>query len=266
MTRSVFQRPLEDAVRALVRTVLSEATMKVRWNACYALGNAFRNPALPLGKCAFAGIRQPGRRRSESLCFSLTESAPWSHDAFSALCHVVTSCQNFKVRIKSAAALAVPARRGCYGDTTRFAHVWCSLATALKNSEDTNDFLEYRYSASLRHTLAQALLHLLGISEAQDVPVLGASLAGEEGKSIVQHLVRYLKGDGGGGGERDDEAGGERNSEGDSVDPQQRIGDLQQTLVRLKGLKAEGEGCAEEERKQVLVCFIEDLLKICEEL
>ena len=49
LTRAAFQRPLEDAVRALVHTVQSEATMKVRWNACYALGNAFRNPALPLG-------------------------------------------------------------------------------------------------------------------------------------------------------------------------------------------------------------------------
>lgn len=49
LSRAVFQRPLEDAVRALVKTVQSEATMKVRWNACYALGNAFRNPALSLG-------------------------------------------------------------------------------------------------------------------------------------------------------------------------------------------------------------------------
>lgn len=197
--------------------------------------------------------------------FLLTESAPWSHDAFSALCHVVTSCQNFKVRIKSAAALAVPARRGCYGDTERFACVWCSLATALRNSEDTNDFLEYRYSASLRHTLAQALLHLLSISEARDMAVLGASLAGEEGKTIREHLVKYLKGDGGGGGERDNEAEGERNSEGDGVNPQQRISDLQQTLIRLKDLKAGGEGPAEEEGKQLVVHFMEDLLKICEE-
>lgn len=50
MTRSAFQRPLEEAFVALVKTVQSEATMKVRWNACYALGNAFRNPALPLSE------------------------------------------------------------------------------------------------------------------------------------------------------------------------------------------------------------------------
>ncbi|XP_042168595.1 HEAT repeat-containing protein 6-like, partial [Oncorhynchus tshawytscha] len=100
LNRPGFQRPLEEAVSALVTTVQSEATMKVRWNACYALGNAFRNPALPL------------------------DSASWSGDAFSALCCVVTSCQNFKVRIKSAAALSVPACRHCYGDAERFGDVW----------------------------------------------------------------------------------------------------------------------------------------------
>uniref|UniRef100_A0A667Y1W1 HEAT repeat-containing protein 6 n=1 Tax=Myripristis murdjan TaxID=586833 RepID=A0A667Y1W1_9TELE len=193
LTRSVFQRPLEDAVRALVQTVQSEATMKVRWNACYALGNAFRNPALPLGKC----------------------SAPWSCDAFSALCSVVTSCKNFKVRIKSAAALSVPAHRGCYGDLERFRCVWRSLATALENSEDTNDFLEYRYCASLRHTLSQALLHLLSVSQSGDMPALGASLAGEEGTGIKEHLIKYLREE-----EAGDGAEGAKDGERDSVNLQ----------------------------------------------
>ncbi|XP_010748744.3 HEAT repeat-containing protein 6 [Larimichthys crocea] len=239
LTRSAFQRPLEDAVRALVKTVQSEATMKVRWNACYALGNAFRNPALPL------------------------DSALWSQDAFSSLCHVVTSCKNFKVRIKSAAALAVPGHRGCYGDVNRFSCVWRSLATALENSEDTNDFLEYRYSASLRHTLSQALLHLLSVSQSQDMPTLRESLSGDEGRGIKEHLIKYVKAEeGGGDGEQ-----GENDAGGDRFTPQQRVGGLQQTLIRLKGLKAEGEGRREEERgREVVVLFLEDLLKTCEEL
>ncbi|MED6248482.1 hypothetical protein ATANTOWER_000977 [Ataeniobius toweri] len=240
MTRPVFQRPLEDGVRALVKTVQSDAAMKVRWNACYALGNAFRNPSLPL------------------------ETALWAQDAFSALCHVVTSCENFKVRIKSAAALAVPAQRSCYGDTKRFICVWSSLSSALENSEDAVDFLEYRYSTSLRHTLSEALLHLLSLSKLQDMPELSASLAGEEGRGIKEHLIKYLKAEEGEektGGE--DEAREERNSGEESNHPQQRVGGLQHTLVRLKGLEAEEEGG---EEKEVVVRFLEDLLQICEEL
>lgn len=188
----------------------------------------------------------------------LSESALWSHDAFSALCHVVTSCKNFKVRIKSAAALAVPTRRGCYGDAQLFSHVWHSLAMALENSEDTNDFLEYRYSASLRHTLLQALLHLLSLSQTQDMPALSAALTGEQGRDIKTQMVKYL-------GEEEEEGGSgvgdqERDLERDSRQPQQKIGGLQQTLIRLKEMKAE-----DEEGKSIVVNFLEDLLKMCEE-
>ncbi|MEQ2214760.1 hypothetical protein XENOCAPTIV_019166, partial [Xenoophorus captivus] len=182
------------------------------------------------------------------VCFVMTETALWAQDAFSALCHVVTSCENFKVRIKSAAALAVPAQRSCYGDTKRFICVWSSLSSALENSEDAVDFLEYRYSTSLRHTLSEALLHLLSLSKLQDMPELSASLAGEEGRGIKEHLIKYLKAEEGEektGGE--DEAREERNSGEESNHPQQRVCGLQQTFVRLKGLEAEEEGGEEKE-------------------
>ncbi|XP_054611967.1 HEAT repeat-containing protein 6 isoform X2 [Dunckerocampus dactyliophorus] len=227
LSRSAFQRPLEDAVRALVKTVQSVATMKVRWNACYALGNAFRNPALPL------------------------DSASWSGDAFASLCNVVTSCKNLKVRIKSAAALAVPAHRRCYGDDERFGRVWHSLATALETSEDMHDFLEYRYSATLRHTLSRALLHLLHLSLPQDLPAICASLTGEEGRGIREHLIKYLQAEGGGEGEKD--AGG------DTLNCQQRVQTLQLTTTRLKAMKTEEE----ESSKDALIFFLEDLLKAC---
>lgn len=133
---------------------------------------------------------------------------------------------------------------------------------ALENSEDTNDFLEYRYSASLRHTLSRALLHLLGVSQPQDMPALGVSLAGEEGRGIKEHLIKYLRVEDGGG----EGAQGEKDTGGDGFTPQQRIGGLQETLIRLKGLKAEEEGRGEEQRgKEVVMNFLEDLLKTCEE-
>ena len=45
-----FAEIIEEAIQALISTVLIEAAMKVRLNACYAMGNVFKNPALPLGK------------------------------------------------------------------------------------------------------------------------------------------------------------------------------------------------------------------------
>lgn len=51
LSKPAFVQPLDQAMRALIDTARGDATMKVRWNACYALGNAFQNPALPLGEC-----------------------------------------------------------------------------------------------------------------------------------------------------------------------------------------------------------------------
>uniref|UniRef100_A0A8C7KWQ0 HEAT repeat-containing protein 6 n=1 Tax=Oncorhynchus kisutch TaxID=8019 RepID=A0A8C7KWQ0_ONCKI len=270
LTRPGFQRPLEEAVSALVTTVQSEATMKVRWNACYALGNAFRNPALPLGT---------------------HYSASWSGDAFSALCCVVTSCQNFKVRIKSAAALSVPACRHCYGDAERFGDVWRSLAAALEHSEETQDFLEYRYCSSLRHTLTHTLTHLLRLSQSQDMPALGMSLGMEEGRGFKEHLVKYLRGEGGTDGGRrgggtdggrgggTEGVGGTEGGRGETEGERERKGEervrtLGETLERLRSLCVDGEeegdegrdGGEEERSALVVVAFLEDVLRSCEEL
>lgn len=184
-----------------------------------------------------------------------TDSAPWAADAFSALCYGVTSIKNLKVQIKSAAALTVPAHRRYYGDTERFMTVWHSLAAALENSEDTGSFVGYNYYSSLRHTLAEALLHLLSVSQSQDMAALGTSLAGEEGRTIREHLINYLREEGGG-----EDADGEEVDRKNHVDPQQRIKDLQQNVNRLKSLDTEGE----ESGKTVVVDFLEDLLKSCE--
>uniref|UniRef100_A0A4W4GSU5 HEAT repeat-containing protein 6 n=1 Tax=Electrophorus electricus TaxID=8005 RepID=A0A4W4GSU5_ELEEL len=171
LSKPAFALPLQHAMRALTDTVRGDATMKVRWNACYALGNAFRNPGLPLG-----------------------EYTPTMY-AYSALSSAVTSCRNFKVRIKSAAALSVPASRERYGDTRQFAEVWSTLARALEHSGDTEDFLEYRYCTSLRSQLCHALLHLMTLCLSRDLPALAASLGSQSAPALRGFLVSYL-GDG----------------------------------------------------------------------
>lgn len=229
--KPVFEQPLLEAMRALIDTVRGDATMKVRWNACYALGNAFRNQHLPLG------------------------SAVWSTEAFSALSCVVTSCKNFKVRIKSAAALSVPATRECYGDSQQFSEVWRSLAQALEHSEETEDFLEYRYCASLRSQLCRALLHLLSLCQPDDLPALGSSVSGQSRPALQALLISHLRDEG-----LVPSAGADGEEALDHSTPEDGWTLLTDTLTRLKGLLGEPVMDSNEDLESVL-SFLQDVVR-----
>uniref|UniRef100_A0A8B9ME57 HEAT repeat-containing protein 6 n=1 Tax=Accipiter nisus TaxID=211598 RepID=A0A8B9ME57_9AVES len=195
-----FREAIEESLQALISTVQSEATMKVRWNACYALGNVFKNPALPLGE------------------------APWTTQAYSALSSVVKSCKNFKVRIKSAMALSIPSKRECYGSTEQFCQIWSALVIALQKSEDTEDFLEFKYSASLRTQICQALLHLLSLARSTDLPVIWETIT-ENGDAIKSYVLQYLK------------SGVEENEAGMHTDSYERERVLKGAIEHLGGIE-----------------------------
>ncbi|NWU95146.1 HEAT6 protein, partial [Upupa epops] len=202
-----FREAIEEALQALIATVQSEATMKVRWNACYALGNVFRNPALPLGE------------------------APWSTRAYSALSSVVKSCKNFKVRIKSAMALSIPSRRECYGSSEQFSQIWSSLVVALQKSEDTEDFLEFKYSASLRTQICRALLHLLSLAKSTDLPVIRDTIR-DHGDAVGSYVLQYLK------------SGAEENEAGTRTDVCEREAALKGAIEHLGGVEEQLESKA----------------------
>ncbi|KAF1631122.1 HEAT repeat-containing protein 6, partial [Eudyptes filholi] len=214
-----FREAIEESLQALISTVQSEATMKVRWNACYALGNVFKNPALPLGE------------------------APWTTQAYSALSSVVKSCKNFKVRIKSAMALSIPSKRECYGSAEQFCQIWSALVVALQKSEDTEDFLEFKYSASLRTQICQALLHLLSLAKSTDLPVIWETIT-EHGNAIKSYVLQYLK------------SGVEENEAGVQTDLCKRERVLKGAIEHLGGIEKQLEGKA---RVRVSV-YLEDVL------
>ncbi|XP_033027445.1 HEAT repeat-containing protein 6 [Lacerta agilis] len=216
-----FSQPIEESVHALISTVQSENRMKVCWNACYALGNVFKNPALPLGE------------------------ALWTAQAYNALTSVVKSCKNFKVRIKSAAALSVPAKRKCYGTPEQFSQIWSALVVALQRSEEAQDFLEFKYSASLRTQLCHALLHLLSLADEVDLPAIEKAVA-EHGEVIGSYMLQYLE-----SGVSEEEVGiGENFTE--------RSKFLERAVEHVRSIEELLEGCP---KKKGTVAYLEDILE-----
>ncbi|XP_006048111.4 HEAT repeat-containing protein 6 isoform X2 [Bubalus bubalis] len=216
-----FAEIIEEAIQALISTVLIEAAMKVRWNACYAMGNVFKNPALPL------------------------ETAPWTSQAYDALTSVVTSCKNFKVRIRSAAALAVPRRREHYGSVEQYAQIWDALVTALQKSEDTTDFLEFKYCASLRTQICQALIHLLSLASPSDLSCIRKTLE-LHGDMVQSYILQFLK------------SGTERDDTGAPHHPQERDQMVRTALGHINSVQA----LAGDPAKRAIVAFLEDTLTI----
>ncbi|XP_051014112.1 HEAT repeat-containing protein 6 [Acomys russatus] len=218
--RPRFAEIIEEAIQALISTVVHEAAMKVRWNACYAMGNVFKNPTLPLG------------------------TAPWTSQAYKALTSVVLSCKNFKVRIRSAAALSVPGKRAQYGSREQFTQIWDALVTALQKSEDTTDFLEFKYCASLRTHICQALFHLLSLASASDLPSIQESLE-LNGDMIRSYVLQFLK------------SGAEGDDPGAVHTPQERDQMVRAALKHTRSVQA----LAGDTAQGVIVGFLDDILR-----
>lgn len=140
-------------------------------------------------------------------------------------------------------ALSIPSRRECYGSTEQFCHVWSALVVALQKSEDTEDFLEFKYSSSLRTQICQALLHLLSLAKSTDLPVIWETIT-ENRDAIKSYVLQYLKSD------------AEENEAGTHTDLGEREGVLKGAIEHLGGLEKQLQGKA---RVRVSV-YLQDIL------
>ncbi|XP_073955828.1 HEAT repeat-containing protein 6 [Choristoneura fumiferana] len=124
----------EEAIGKLLDCACKVSNMKVRWNACYALGNAMRNDDL-------------------FTCFS-----GWQSQVFSNLCTLTRECKNLKVRINAAVALRAPSLRTQYGE--HYSLVWRGVLAAMENAANVDDFTEYKHKDNLIEQLSVTLAHL----------------------------------------------------------------------------------------------------------
>ncbi|PSN51517.1 hypothetical protein C0J52_09941 [Blattella germanica] len=159
-----FREPAERAVAILVKNASTGGYMKVRWNACYAIGNMLRNSAL------------------------YAEPFSWQSLVFGALAKLVQDMRNFKVRINAALALAVPACRRHYGP--HYITLWTALLDALDNSQNMDDFSEYKHRDNFLDQICISLSHLASLATKEDLSPLHDVLSFHL-DTLQQHLLKF---------------------------------------------------------------------------
>ncbi|KAI0231144.1 HEAT repeat-containing protein 6 [Lamellibrachia satsuma] len=167
--RSVDNSRFKETVQLCIETLIKNigtGSMKVRWNACYAVGRMLHNENLAVGE------------------------APWTHDLYTALTSVVKQCNNFKVKINAATALSVPRVRRCYGNAQEMASVWSSLVEALQTAELITDFGEFRYRENLVDQVCGTLVHLAKLLQQGDLDLVGASFS-DDPTLLQGYMLKY---------------------------------------------------------------------------
>jgi HEAT repeat-containing protein 6 len=152
MTTSLIQDPVFNqltlqAIEKLVQNILTGNNVKVKWNACYAIGNFMRNPVL----------------------FGDGFRSRWQDLVFPALCKITVHSPNFKVRTNAAAAMIVLKERRDYGH--HFGPIWSALLAALEASDNLHDFNEYNHRDNLQEQLCVALSHFIELASVEDLVV-----------------------------------------------------------------------------------------------
>ncbi|XP_053684923.1 HEAT repeat-containing protein 6 [Sabethes cyaneus] len=152
LSHAVWIQLCQKAVEKLMQNILATNNVKVKWNACYAIGNMMRN----------------------ELMFTEGQRINWQNQIFPALCQVAINSNNFKVRINSVSALSVIQSRSYYGGY--FIQIWSSLLKALEQSDNLIDYNEYKHRDNLQEQLCLSLSHFLGLAVREDLVAMGTEL------------------------------------------------------------------------------------------
>lgn len=170
-TNSKWQTKCVDAIKCLVEQAKltgGNSNMKVKWNACYAIGNFMKN----------------------SVIFDLdTKLYNWQESVYQTLSDITVKCANFKVRINGAAALAIPSKRIYYNKY--YLNVWSGCLTALYQANCLTDFNEYNHRDNLLDQLCITISHLLSLATLDDLSEIENILL-QHMDSTKQNWIRVI--------------------------------------------------------------------------
>lgn len=136
------QMPVK-AAQTLAHSATRISNMKVKWNACYAIGNMLKNEALH------------------------SASDSWQGLVLSALCNLVVRCTNFKVRANATTAISYVSKREYFG--SQYIIAWTSLSDGLDNAANMTDFKEFKHQDNLIEQLCMSLCHLVMLLTIEDL-------------------------------------------------------------------------------------------------
>uniref|UniRef100_T1IB20 HEAT repeat-containing protein 6 n=1 Tax=Rhodnius prolixus TaxID=13249 RepID=T1IB20_RHOPR len=134
---------VEKAVQFCLTSSNTGTLMKMRWNACYAIGTLLQNDAL-------YGF-----------------SNKWLGPVISSLCNLLVKCNNFKVRANACSAICSIKKREYFG--TWYILVWVSLLDGLDNAANMPDFKEFKHQDHLFQQLCCAICHVASLIELDDI-------------------------------------------------------------------------------------------------
>ena len=146
---------VDNCLHALVRN-MNSGSVKVRWNACHALGHLFENENI-----------------------SLSYSDGCKH-AMKNLLHVIQASSNFKVKINAVAAIFSLQSRFRYGESNNIGLIAEALMNAFKNIDQMEDFAEFRYKPTLQRYLEACFVLIVYVMDDTDFP----SMADAVGKEL----------------------------------------------------------------------------------
>ncbi|EFA83593.1 HEAT repeat-containing protein [Heterostelium album PN500] len=136
--KSLIDRIIDSLVINAAEPSTSFNFVKVKWNACYALGNLFYNSDI-----------------------QFDPTPKWLHQIYETLVILVQNCKNYKIKINASASLATPTHnRLQYGED--YQSILETIINSLSNVNTLVDHSEYQYKDILERQLGVSLIHLLG--------------------------------------------------------------------------------------------------------
>lgn len=162
LSRGDDKRMLNDTssgLEALINSATIGNDMKVRWNACRALGLVLSNNP--------DDILPPS----------------WRDRVFPALCNLICDSPNFKVRTNAAWALYSCVSYGKY-----IIPLWRSLILAFENTRHVPSYIEYPHRDALIRQLCITLSRVAGCTEVSDLRNLWAEIG-----QHVDDISGYMK-------------------------------------------------------------------------